>query len=77
MVLKILMLELFLPKRLQELQEDIPILLQSSQAEHIEFAKKANIGFLHKNSPRLLAHLIEFLIKNFGFGDFIFKLPNW
>ena len=63
-------------KKVKELQEDIPILLQSSQPEHIEFAKKASIGFLHKNSPRLLAHLIDFLIKNFGFGDFIFKLPN-
>lgn len=67
---------LIFAKKVKELQEDIPIILQSSQEEHVEFADKANIGFLHKNSPRLLYDLKDFLIKNFSFGDFIFKMPD-
>lgn len=62
--------------KVQELQDDISIILQSTQEKHLEFAEKANIGFLHKKSPRLLYELKDFLIKNFGFGDFIFKLPD-
>ncbi len=62
--------------KVKELQDDIPIILQSSQEDHSEFAEKANIGFLYKNSPRLLHDLKDFLIKNFGFGDFIFKMPD-
>jgi len=62
--------------KVKELQPDIPILLQSSQKEHSSIAEKTDIGFLHKNSPRLLSELKRFLIENFGFGDFIFKLPD-
>ena len=62
--------------KVQELQDDIPIILQSSEEAHAEFAEEANIGFLYKNSPRLLYELKDYLIKNFGFGDFIFKMPD-
>ena len=70
------MQELFLPIRLKNFRMIFQLLLQSSQEDHAEFAEKANIGFLHKNSPRLLHELKDFLIKNFGFGDFIFKMPD-
>lgn len=63
-------------QKVKELQKDIPILLQSSQEEHSKYAKEIGIGFLHKNSQRLLHELKDFLVKNFGFGDFIFKLPD-
>lgn len=67
---------LIFSQKVKELQPDIPILLQSSQIEHSSIAEKTDIGFLHKNSPRLLSELKKFLVDNFGFGDFIFKLPN-
>ena len=63
-------------KKVKELQPDIPILLQSSQAEHNKAAKDMGIGFLKKDSPLLLTELKKFLVENFGFGDFIFKTPQ-
>ena len=52
---------------------DIPILLQSSNAEFAKRAHDIGASFLQKGSPRLLHELREFMINNFGFGDFIFK----
>jgi CheY-like chemotaxis protein len=55
---------------------DIPILLQSSNAEFSNKAHEIGASFLQKGSPRLLHELREFMINNFGFGDFIFKTPD-
>ena len=55
---------------------DIPILLQSSNAELAKRAHEIGASFLQKGSPRLLHELREFMINNFGFGDFIFKTPD-
>ncbi|MBV6421959.1 MAG: hypothetical protein DAHOPDDO_03247 [Ignavibacteriaceae bacterium] len=57
-------------------QKDIPILIQTS--DQILAAKVKNIGasYLHKNSPRLLHDLHEFMLEHFGFGDFIFELRD-
>jgi len=63
-------------KKVKELQDDIPILLQSSQADHESMAKEIEASFLQKTSPTLLADLKRFLISNFGFGDFIFKMSD-
>ncbi|MBK8945578.1 MAG: histidine kinase [Ignavibacteriae bacterium] len=63
-------------KRVKELQDDIPILLQSSQADHASMAQEIQASFLQKTSPTLLADLKKFLMTNFGFGDFIFKMPD-
>ncbi|MEW6511825.1 MAG: PEP/pyruvate-binding domain-containing protein [Bacteroidota bacterium] len=52
---------------------DIPILLQSSNPEFAEPAKGIGASFLLKGSPRLLHELREFLMHNFGFGDFVFR----
>ena len=37
---------------------------------------RVNANFLHKNSPTLLNDLRDFMVANFGFGDFVFRLPN-
>lgn len=63
-------------QKVKQIQDDIPILLQSSNLEHLEDAKKIGVSFLHKNSPRLLHELREFMLNNFGFGDFVFKTPD-
>jgi hypothetical protein len=60
----------------KEKMPDLPILLQSSNLQNEELATRCEIAFLHKKSPTLLAELSSFIMKNFGFGDFIFRLPD-
>jgi hypothetical protein len=55
---------------------DIPILLQTSNAEFEERARRIGAEFLVKGSPRLLNRLRKFMMNNFGFGDFIFRTPD-
>jgi CheY-like chemotaxis protein len=55
---------------------DIPVLLQSSNAEAAEMALSVGASFLRKGSPTLLHDLSQFVKKNFGFGDFIFRMPD-
>jgi hypothetical protein len=52
---------------------DIPILLQSSSREMETRARDLGVAFLLKQSPRLLHDLRQFMLDNFGFGDFIFR----
>ena len=52
-------------QKVKEMQPDIPILLQSSQPEQKSVATSLGFGFLHKNSPLLLANLKKFLVDNF------------
>lgn len=56
--------------------EDIPILLQSSNPDGARLAKEVGAAFLLKNSPRLLHELGSFVASNFGFGDFVFRMPD-
>ncbi|GIR88865.1 MAG: phosphoenolpyruvate synthase [Candidatus Neomarinimicrobiota bacterium] len=60
----------------REIDPSIPILLQSTQKENEKIADEVNANFLHKNSPTLLNDLRDFMVANFGFGDFVFRLPN-
>ncbi len=55
---------------------DIPYLIQSDEESNREIAYENNLGFLNKNSENLEAELRRFLLNHFGFGDFIFKLPD-
>jgi CheY-like chemotaxis protein len=56
--------------------EDIPILLQSSNADFADKAREIGVGFLQKGSPRLLHDLRRFMMDHFGFGDFVFRTPD-
>jgi CheY-like chemotaxis protein len=56
--------------------DDIPILLQSSDARFKERAQSIGAAFIHKKSLRLLHELREFMLNNFGFGDFIFQTKD-
>ncbi len=56
--------------------DDIPILIQSSNAEFSTRAREIGASFLLKSSPRLLHDLREFMLNNFGFGDFSFRLND-
>jgi hypothetical protein len=55
---------------------DLPVLLQSSDDSKAEQADECNASFLNKRSPTLLNELSTFINENFGFGDFIFRLPD-
>ena len=61
-----------LARTIRSQHDDIPILLQSSGERFRERAYQIGASFLHKNSPRLLQELREFMLQNFGFGDFVF-----
>jgi hypothetical protein len=55
---------------------DLPVLLQSSDQAMEKQARACEAAFLNKQSPKLLKKLGSFINKNFGFGDFVFKLPD-
>ncbi len=54
----------------------IPVLLQSTDYSNSKLAKEASVGFLHKGSVRMLQQLRKFILNNFGFGDFLFRVPS-
>ena len=53
--------------------KNIPIVLQSTDEENTLEALKNNAGFIHKSSPTLLKDMEDFMVENFGFGDFTFR----
>ncbi|NLO90453.1 MAG: histidine kinase, partial [Elusimicrobia bacterium] len=55
---------------------DMPILVQSSSNAYAEAAHKAGARFLNKTSKSMLNDLRTFMHDNFGFGDFVFKMPD-
>jgi CheY-like chemotaxis protein len=55
---------------------DLPVLLQSSSKENAERAMDCDAAFLYKRSPTLLNGLSHFINENFGFGDFVFRMPD-
>lgn len=56
---------------------DVPIVLQSSRTQFRERAFADRLSFLRKRSPTLLADLRRVLTEQFGFGDFVFRLPDF
>ncbi len=63
-------------KEVRKQHQDIPILLQSSNAEFSPRAGEIGASFLLKGSPRLLHELRNFILGNLGFGDFVFRTPD-
>lgn len=57
-------------------QPDLPVLLQSRNTEHAETARQIGAGFLNKSSKNKLLELRQFIKDNFGFGDFVFCMPD-
>jgi CheY-like chemotaxis protein len=54
----------------------MPFLLQSSDLSNKVYADELGVGFIHKHSKTLNIELKEFIISQFGFGDFIFRDPD-
>jgi CheY-like chemotaxis protein len=54
----------------------MPLLLQSSDEESEELAKKTRVGFINKHSKTLSLELRNFIFEFFAFGDFVFIEPD-
>ncbi|MCK9609850.1 MAG: hypothetical protein M0R67_01560 [Candidatus Cloacimonas sp.] len=55
---------------------DLPIILQSSEAENEILAKELGVHFLNKNSKHLFSDLRKYMVYNLGFGNFVFRDKN-
>ena len=60
----------------RELQPSLRLVLQSSNPDNEKLANELGASFLLKGSPALLHQLQTLLIDRFGFGDFIFRMPD-
>ncbi len=60
----------------RNIEKSVPILIQSTQEKNRVIAENIGTIFLHKESPTFLKSLRDFMNYNFGFGDFIFRLPD-
>jgi Pyruvate phosphate dikinase, AMP/ATP-binding domain len=67
---------LTLARMVRERDEDVPILLQSSEAIDRGRVEALRASFQHKDSPELLAEIGRYIVANFGFGDFVFYTPD-
>jgi CheY-like chemotaxis protein len=63
-------------RRVKEAWKDIPVLLQSSRPDGEATAREVGADFLLKGSPTLLEDLRRFVVDNFFFSDFVFRLPD-
>jgi len=63
-------------RRVRELQPDVPVMLQSGVRENAVEAAAVGATFVLKESPTLLHELQRFMNEQFGFGDFVFRLPD-
>ncbi len=54
----------------------MPVLLQSSDRENQRNAEELQAGFIHKYSKTLSIELRNFVIRQFSFGEFIFRDPS-
>jgi CheY-like chemotaxis protein len=56
--------------------KNTPFLLQSSDLSNEAFARELGAGFLHKHSKNLSNDLKDYILRNFGFGEFVFRDPK-
>lgn len=60
-------------EKMREKDPSLPILLQSSQSEAREIAKRFGIHFVNKRARGVRRQMLRFLTEEFGFGDFVFR----
>ena len=65
-----------LARRIKEESPDMPVLLQSSNSAMSRAAGELGASFLHKSSKDLGRQLRGFILRYFGFGEFIFSDPQ-
>lgn len=65
-----------LARMVKNLVPDVPVVLQTSRTEFRPRAYAEGYSFLRKRSPTLLKDLRRILTDHFGFGDFVFRMPD-
>ncbi|MHC4597911.1 MAG: PEP/pyruvate-binding domain-containing protein [Planctomycetota bacterium] len=65
-----------LVRRVRSRAPDVPILLQSREKGLERTARELGAAFLHKDAPDLLMEIRSYVLEHFGFGDFVFRLPD-
>ena len=65
-----------LARLVKSLAPDVPVVLQTSRTEFRPRAHAEGYSFLRKRSPTLLKDLRRILTDHFGFGDFVFRMPD-
>jgi CheY-like chemotaxis protein len=65
-----------LARKVREVEPDVSIVLHSSRLAYAELAQSLGVPFLLKGSPTLLTDLRRIMRADFGFGDFVFRLPD-
>src|SRR6266567_3559054 len=65
-----------LARMVKNLTPDVPVVLQTSRTEFRPRAHAEGYSFLRKRSPTLLKDLRRILTDYFGFGDFVFRMPD-
>ncbi len=68
-------LGLKLIEHIREQDQFMPVLLQSSDKNNASLAEELGAGFIHKYSKTLSIELRNYIIRNFAFGEFIFRDP--
>ena len=65
-----------LARMVRNLTPDVPVVLQTSRTEFRPRAHAEGFSFLRKRSPTLLKDLRRILTDQFGFGDFVCRMPD-
>jgi len=65
-----------LARRVKSDSQDVPVLLQSSDASYSKAAHDLGAWFVHKRSERLEQELRSFMTGHMGFGAFVFTAPD-
>jgi len=65
-----------LSRMVKSLAPDVPVVLQTSRTEFRPRAHSEGYSFLRKRSPTLMKDLRRILTDQFGFGDFVFRMPD-
>jgi CheY-like chemotaxis protein len=63
-------------EQVRTVDQFMPILFQSSDAENEDLAKEMKVGFINKLSKTLSLELRNYINDHFFFGDFVFNDPN-
>ncbi len=63
-------------RKVKEDDPHMPVLLQSSDIENQNDADELHAGFIHKYSKTLSIELRNFVIRQFSFGEFVFRDPE-
>lgn len=61
---------------IREVDEYVPLVLDSSETDKRKYANLCHAAFIDKNSKKLNQDLKDILTRHFGFGDFIFRNPD-